>query len=116
MIIETWKAYLIWHAARNNSCRTHSLSIVGNIPKGLTECILDLPRILIALPIAMGDSTNRDFTVSSHSFAGFCCMLLLCQRSPINYREGNYIEIALFPKIMYQVIPYARDFQPIKLF
>ena len=94
MIMEPWKAYLIWHAARNNSCRTHSLSIVGNIPKGLTECILDLPRILIALPIAMGDSTNRDFTVSSHSFAGFCCMLLLCQRSLINYREGNYIEIA----------------------
>ena len=55
MIMEPWKAYLIWHAARNNSCRTHSLSIVGNIPKGLTECILDLPRILIALPIARGD-------------------------------------------------------------
>ena len=94
MIMEPWKAYLIWHAARNNSCRTHSLSIVGNIPKGLTECILDLPRIIIALSIAMGDSTNGDFTVSSHSFAGFCCMLLLCQRSLINYREGNYIEIA----------------------
>lgn len=55
MIMEPWKAYLIWHTARNNSCRTHSLSIVGNIPKGLTECILDLPRILIALSIAMGD-------------------------------------------------------------
>ena len=94
MIMEPWKAYLIWHAARNNSCRTHSLSIVGNIPKGLTECILDLPRILIALSIAMGDSTNGDFIVSSHSFSGFCCMLLLCQRSLINYREGNYIEIA----------------------
>ena len=94
IIMEPWKAYLIWHAARNNSCRTHSLSIVGNIPKGLTECILDLPRILIASSIAMGDSTNGDFTVSSHSFAGFCCMLLLCQRSLINYREGNYIVIA----------------------
>ena len=87
MIMEPWKAYLIWHAARNNSCRTHSLSIVGNIPKGLTECILDLPRILIALP-----RFDEWRLHSSHSFAGFCCMLLLCQRSPINYREGNYID------------------------
>ena len=94
MIMEPWKAYLIWHAARNTSCRTHSLSIVGNIPRGLTQYILDLPKILIALLIAMGDSTNGDFTVSSHSLTGFCCMGLLWQRSLINYREGNYIEIA----------------------
>ena len=69
MIMEPWKAYLIWHAARNNSCRTHSLSIVGNIPKGLTECILDLPRILIALP--------RFDEWRLHCVKSFICRILL---------------------------------------
>ena len=67
--------------------------------------ILDLPKILIALLIAMGDSTNGDFTVSSHSLTGFCWvanshvnsvtpfrnMILLCQRSShfSNNKQGS---------------------------